>query len=306
MKKISSFSLIFLTVLQFSCQKVPVTGRKQLNLVPNALIQSMAFTEYDSFLTVTHVLPASNFQTQMVRNVGTRIQHAVEEYMNQNSFSKQIKNFKWEYNLIDENVVNAWCMPGGKVVVYTGLLPVTQNETALAVVLGHEIAHAVARHGNERMSEALLIQMGGLVLEEALKEKKQETQLLFLSLYVVGSSLALSLPNSRMQESEADKLGLIFMSMAGYDPSEAIPFWQRMSSINNGIKLPEFLSTHPSDETRIKKLSALIPEIKAKYYKQNKHHEKTIIFLPYFFFADLTDNNCLQRQWAATIYRGCG
>jgi len=228
----------------------------------------MAFTEYDSFLTVANVLPASNSQTQMVRSVGTRIQHAVEEYMNQNGFSKQLKNFKWEYNLIDENVVNAWCMPGGKVVVYTGLLPVTQNETALAVVMGHEIAHAVARHGNERMSEGLLIQLGGLVLEEALKEKKQQTQLLFLSLYVVGSNLALALPNSRMQESEADKLGLIFMSMAGYDPSEAIPFWQRMSSMNTGTKVPEFFSTHPSDETRIKKLSALIPEIKTKYYKQ--------------------------------------
>jgi predicted Zn-dependent protease len=213
-------------------------------------------------------MPASNSQTQMVRNVGTRIQHAVEQYMNQNGFAKQIKNFKWEYNLIDETVINAWCMPGGKVVVYTGLLPVTQNETALAVVMGHEIAHAIARHGNERMSQALLIQLGGLVLEEALKEKKQETQLLFLSLYIVGSNLALALPNSRMQESEADNLGLIFMSMAGYDPAEAIPFWQRMSSMNTVSKVPEFLSTHPSDETRIKKLSALIPEIKSKYFKQ--------------------------------------
>ena len=269
MKNSCSILLISLLAgLFFSCYRVPVTGRKQLNLVPNALIQSMAFTEYDSFLTVTHVLPASNSQTQMVRNVGTRIQHAVETYMNENGLGKQLKSFKWAYNLIDENVINAWCMPGGKVVVYTGLLPVTQNETALAVVMGHEIAHAIARHGNERMSQALLIQMGGLVLEEALKEKKQETQLLFLSLYVVGSNLALSLPNSRMQESEADKLGLIFMSMAGYDPVEAIPFWQRMSNMSKGTKMPEFLSTHPSDETRIKKLSAMIPEIKTKYYKQ--------------------------------------
>ena len=157
-------------------------------------------------------------------------------------------------------------MPGGKVVVYTGLLPVTQSETALAVVMGHEIAHAIARHGNERMSEGLLINLGGLVLEEALKEKKQETQLLFLGLYMIGSNMALALPNSRMQESEADKLGLIFMSMAGYNPEEAIPFWQRMAA-QNKTKVPEFLSTHPSDETRIKKLSALIPEIKNEYYK---------------------------------------
>jgi predicted Zn-dependent protease len=251
-----------------SCQKVPVTGRKQLNLVPNALIQSMALVEYDSFLTVSQVLPASNFQTQMVRTVGIRIQQAVETYMKENGLSKMLKNYQWEYNLIDENIINAWCMPGGKVVVYTGLLPVTQNETALAVVMGHEIAHAIARHGNERMSQALLIEMGGLILEEALKDKKQETQLLFLGLYVVGSNLALSLPNSRMQESEADYLGLVFMSMAGYDPSEAIPFWQRMSVMNTEARVPEFLSTHPSDETRIKRLTALIPEIKSKFYKQ--------------------------------------
>lgn len=258
-----------LCCLIFSCQRVPVTGRKQLNLVPNSLIQSMALMEYDSFLQVTQVLPESNYQTQMVKRVGTKIQAAVEVYMLANNLSKQIKNFKWEYNLVDENVVNAWCMPGGKVVVYTGLLPVTQNETALAVVMGHEIAHAIARHGNERMSQSLLIQMGGLVLEDALKDKKQETQIIFLSLYVVGSGLAVALPNSRMQESEADNLGLIFMSMAGYDPEEAIPFWRRMSTVNTGSKLPEFLSTHPSDETRIKKLSALIPEIKTKYFLQN-------------------------------------
>jgi len=258
----------FLTTIMVSCQKVPVTGRKQLNLVPNALIQSMALVEYDSFLTVSQVLPASNFQTQMVRTVGIRIQQAVETYMKENGLSKMLKNYQWEYNLIDENIINAWCMPGGKVVVYTGLLPVTQNETALAVVMGHEIAHAIARHGNERMSQALLIEMGGLILEEALKDKKQETQLLFLGLYVVGSNLALSLPNSRMQESEADYLGLVFMSMAGYDPSEAIPFWQRMSVMNTEARVPEFLSTHPSDETRIKRLTALIPEIKSKFYKQ--------------------------------------
>ena len=249
-----------------ACKTVPVTGRKQLNLVPNAMIQAMAFTEYDSVVKASPTLSQNDERAQMVTRVGSRIQQAVETYMLQNNMSKDIKNFKWEYNTINENIVNAWCMPGGKVVVYTGLLPVTQNETALAVVMGHEIAHAIARHGNERMSEGLLINLGGLVLEEALKEKKQETQTLFLALYMIGSNLALALPNSRMQESEADKLGLIFMSMAGYNPEEAIPFWQRMSAGDKN-KIPEFLSTHPSDETRIKKLSALIPEIKEKYYK---------------------------------------
>lgn len=260
--------LVFISTLLMNCKTVPVTGRKQLNIVPNSMIQSMAFTQYDSVVKMSRTLPSYDAQAQLVNKVGSRIQMAVESYMQQNNISKELKGFKWEYNVIDENTVNAWCMPGGKVVVYTGLLPVSQTEEGLAVVMGHEIAHAIARHGNERMSEGLVIALGGMVLEEALKEKKQETQLLFLALYSIGSNLAFSLPNSRMQESEADKLGLIFMSMAGYDPQEAIPFWQRMSQVNKGAKVPQFLSTHPSDETRIKKLSALIPEIKTQYYKK--------------------------------------
>jgi predicted Zn-dependent protease len=264
---IKTFITLSIVVMMIAaCKTVPVTGRKQLNLVPNSMIQAMAFSEYDSVVKVSHTLTQYDERAQMVTRVGSRIQAAVESYLLKNNMSKEIKNFKWEYNTIQEDIVNAWCMPGGKVVVYTGLLPVTQNETALAVVMGHEIAHAIARHGNERMSEGLLINMGGLVLEEALKEKKSETQMLFLGLYMVGTNLALALPNSRMQESEADKLGLIFMSMAGYNPEEAIPFWQRMAAKSSGKKTPQFLSTHPSDETRIKKLSALIPEIKATYY----------------------------------------
>jgi predicted Zn-dependent protease len=259
--------VLLLSFIMSSCKTVPVTGRKQLNLVPNSLIQAMAFTQYDSVVKASPTLTQYDERAQMVTRVGTRIQLAVETYMKENNMDKDLKNFKWEFNTIDQNVINAWCMPGGKVVVYTGLLPVTQNETALAVVMGHEIAHAIARHGNERMSEALLINLGGMVLEEALKEKKQQTQTLFLSLYVIGSNLALALPNSRMQESEADKLGLIFAAMAGYDPAEAVPFWQRMAA-QNKAKTPEFLSTHPSDATRVKRLSALIPEIKQKYYKQ--------------------------------------
>jgi predicted Zn-dependent protease len=265
---IKAFIALSMAIMMIAaCKTVPVTGRKQLNLVPNSMIQAMAFSEYDSVVKVSHTLTQFDERAQMVTRVGSRIQAAVESYLLKNNMSKEIKNFKWEYNTIQEDIVNAWCMPGGKVAVYTGLLPVTQNETALAVVMGHEIAHAIARHGNERMSEGLLINMGGLVLEEALKEKKSETQMLFLGLYMVGSNLAIALPNSRMQESEADKLGLIFMSMAGYNPEEAIPFWQRMAAKNSGKKTPQFLSTHPSDETRIKKLSALIPEIKATYYK---------------------------------------
>ena len=224
--------VLFTGIVIESCKTVPVTGRKQLNVVPNSMIQAMAFTEYDSVIKASATLSKNDERAKMVIRVGSRIQQAVEAYMRENNMSKDLKNFKWEFNTINENIVNAWCMPGGKVVVYTGLLPITQNETALAVVMGHEIAHAIARHGNERMSEGLLIKLGGLVLEEALKEKKAETQALFLALYMVGSNLALALPNSRMQESEADRLGLIFMSMAGYDPAESIPFWQRMSANN--------------------------------------------------------------------------
>lgn len=257
------------SIIFAACKTVPVTGRKQLNLVPNGMIQSMAFTQYDSVVKTSRILGSWEPSAQLVSRVGNNIQRAVETYMQQNGMASELKGFKWEYNVIDENVMNAWCMPGGKVVVYTGLLPVSQTEQGLAVVMGHEIAHAIARHGNERMSEGLLVALGGLVLEEALKEKKAETQAIFLGLYAIGSNLAFSLPNSRMQESEADKLGLIFMSMAGYDPAEAIPFWQRMAAVNQGAKVPEFLSTHPSDETRIRKLSAIIPEIKMKYYSKN-------------------------------------
>lgn len=267
MKRVLFLIFVGLTMVFSACKTVPVTGRKQLTLVPDAMITALAFTAYDTIVKNSTTLSSADEREQEVTRVGTKIQHAVETYMQQNNMSKDLKNFKWDYNTIDDKTVNAWCMPGGKVVVYTGLLPYTQNENALAVVMGHEIAHAIARHGNERMSQGLLINLGGMVLQDALKEKKKETQALFLGLYVVGSKLALALPNSRMQESEADKLGLIFAAMAGYDPDEAIPFWQRMNA-GNKSKVPEFLSTHPSDETRIKKLTALIPEIKSKYYHQ--------------------------------------
>lgn len=257
---------ILLLLVIISCKTVPITGRKQLNMVPDFMIRELAFSQYDSVVKNSPTLSPEDSRAQIVGRVGHRIQTAVETYLNENNLSKETKNFKWEFNTIRDEVVNAWCMPGGKVVVYTGLLPVAETEEGLAVVMGHEIAHAIARHGNERMSQGLLINLGGMILQEALKEKKHETQLIFLSLYVIGSNLALALPHSRMQESEADKLGLIFASMAGYNPEAAIPFWQRMGAINKN-KVPEFLSTHPSDEKRLKSLSEMIPEIKAKYYQ---------------------------------------
>lgn len=265
MKRILMLLAVCLFIL-VSCKTVPITGRKQLNMVPDFMIRELAFSQYDSVVKNSPTLSLEDPRAQIVDRVGHRIQIAVETYLSENNLSKETKNFKWEFNTIRDEMINAWCMPGGKVVVYTGLLPVAETEEGLAVVMGHEIAHAIARHGNERMSQGLLINLGGMVLQEALKDKKQETQLIFLSLYVVGSNLALALPHSRMQESEADKLGLIFASMAGYNPEAAIPFWQRMAALNKN-KIPELLSTHPSDEKRIKNLSALIPEIKTKYFR---------------------------------------
>jgi predicted Zn-dependent protease len=180
--------------------------------------------------------------------------------------TQALGGFVWEFNLVENEEVNAWCMPGGKVVVYSGILPVTQNATGLAVVMGHEIAHAVAKHSNERMSQALIAQLGGQTLSAALQNKSEQTQQIWMSLFGVGAQLGAILPYSRLQEGEADRLGLIFMAMAGYDPNAAIAFWQRMSE-NAGAKPPEFLSTHPSDETRLQKIKAAIPEA-MQYYKK--------------------------------------
>jgi predicted Zn-dependent protease len=200
----------------------------------------------------------------MVNRVGARISNAITKYYNSQGQQSVIEGYNWEFNTVDDPAVNAWCMPGGKVVVYTGLLPVAQNETALAIVVGHEIAHAVAKHGSERMSQAMMQQLGGMALQVALSQKPQETQMLFMQAYGIGSTVGAVLPWSRQQETEADQYGLIFAAMAGYNPQEAIPFWERMSNAG-GASPPEFLSTHPSDETRIRKLKQFMPEA-MKYY----------------------------------------
>ncbi|HAZ04733.1 MAG TPA: peptidase M48 [Marinilabiliales bacterium] len=204
----------------------------------------------------------------MVDRVGARIANAITKYYNDQGKNSVLQGYQWEFNTVDSKAVNAWCMPGGKVVVYTGLLPVTQNETGLAIVMGHEIAHSIAKHGNERMSQAMVQQLGGTALEVALAQKPQQTKDLFLMSYGVGSQLGAMLPWSRRQETEADQYGLIFAAMAGYDPREAIPFWQRMSAAG-GANQPEFLSTHPSDETRIRNLEKFMPEA-LKYYTGRK------------------------------------
>lgn len=255
---------IFLTVLLVSCSKVPISGRRQIHMLPESTMMSMSLTSYRSFLSKNKVLPESDERAQMVKRAGARIAEAVRKFMIQKKLTKRIAGYKWEFNLVEDNIANAWCMPGGKVVVYTGLLPVTVDETGLAVVMGHEIAHAIARHGNERMSQQLIVSLGGIGLAVALQQKPQETQDVFNLSYGVASTLGV-LKYSRVHESEADKMGLVFMAMAGYNPEEAVGFWQRMAKSGGG-KAPEILSTHPSDETRIKDIKAFLPKAKA-YYK---------------------------------------
>jgi predicted Zn-dependent protease len=249
-----------------ACSTVPITGRSQLNLIPGNSMLSMSLQQYDAFLK-DHKLSTNKEQTDMVKRVGARIQGAVERYLAANNMSSRLAEYKWEFNLVEDKEVNAWCMPGGKVVVYTGILPVTKGEAGLAVVMGHEIAHAVAEHGNERMSQGLLAEFGGMALSEALSAKPAATQQLWMAVYGVGAQYGAILPYGRLQESEADHLGLIFMAMAGYDPNEAVSFWQRMASQKEGAGVPQFLSTHPSDDTRIENIRRLIPEAMRYYTK---------------------------------------
>lgn len=263
--KIGTRLSIVLAAVLIACTTVPITGRKQLNLIPQSDMLSMSYQQYDAFLK-ENKLSTDPQATAMVKRVGSRIQKAVEQYFAEQKMSSHLQGYNWEFNLVESDQVNAWCMPGGKVVVYTGILPLTQDEAGLAVVMGHEIAHAVAEHGNERMSQALLQQLGGVALTVAMRDKPEETRNLWLSLYGVGTTVGAILPYSRLHESEADELGLIFMAMAGYDPNAAIPFWQRMAALKGGQTPPEFLSTHPSDETRIRKIKEILPKA-MKYYR---------------------------------------
>jgi predicted Zn-dependent protease len=265
MKRTSVFWIVVLAFVVAACSTVPITGRRQLSLVSAGEMQTLSYQQYGEFMKTAKV-STNKTQTDMVKRVGGRVQKAVETYFASKGLTDQLSGYKWEFNLVQDSSVNAWCMPGGKVVVYTGLLPVTKTETGLAVVVGHEIAHAVAEHGAERMSQEMLAQLGSGVLSEVLKEKPQETQNLWMTVYGVGAQYGALLPFSRTHESEADHLGLIFMAMAGYDPGEALTFWQRMASSKGG-SVPEFMSTHPSDETRIADIKSLLPEART-YYKK--------------------------------------
>lgn len=262
--------LVWLTflcwLLVHSCQTVPITGREQLSLVSSAQIRAMSLDAYRDFLSKNEVIRGTP-EADQVNRVGIRIKSAVETYFAERNMSAQLSGYAWEFNLIKDPSVNAWAMPGAKVAVYTGILPVTRGDQGLAVVMGHEIAHVVANHGNERMSQALLAQMGGMALSVALSEQPAQTQKIFAAAFGLGTQVGILLPYSRLQESEADHLGLIFMAMAGYDPRGAVEFWQRMAAEKGGGSPPEFLSTHPTSSTRIENIKSLLPEA-MKYYRR--------------------------------------
>lgn len=238
-----------------------------MNLLSSGELQSMSTQQYSAVLDSSKVLSASHPQSKMVKEVGDNIVKGVETFLKQENKMNRIKGFEWEFKVIDEDIVNAWCMPGGKVAFYTGILDITEDEAGTAVVMGHEIAHAVAYHGNERMSQGALLQTAGATLSVLLSEKPEATQQLFMQSYGVAAGLG-QLAYSRKHESEADKMGLVFMAIAGYDPREAPKFWQRMSE-QGGAAPPEFLSTHPSDETRIKELEEFMPTA-LQYYRNNR------------------------------------
>lgn len=261
-RKLTALAVLLMFII--ACSTVPLTGRKQLNLLPESQLQQMSLAEYKSFLSQQKVVNNTE-QAKMVKRVGEKLAASATEYLRKAGYADRVAGYNWEFNLVEDKTVNAWCMPGGKVVIYTGILPVTKTEAGLATVMSHEISHAIAQHGNERMSQQMAAQLGGVALDIALMNQAEETRNLFLTSYAIGSTVGLILPFSRKHETEADKMGMAFMAMAGYDPSEAINFWKRMAALG-GEKPPEFLSTHPSDETRVANLRKFLPEA-MKLYK---------------------------------------
>jgi len=252
----------------YSCTKVPVTGRRQLSLISNAEIIPLSFKSYKQVID-TSKLSDNQEQVAMLKRVGNRIKIAVEEYMEMNGLSDQLQGFEWEFNLIDADVVNAWAMPGGKVAFYTGIMSICKDENGIAVVMGHEVAHAIANHGRERMSTGLLANIGLSSVSLAMGQNPTLTQRIFMQSIGMGTQIGM-LKFSRAHESEADRIGLIFRAMGGYDPAEAPKFWQRMdenTKKSGGEGPAAWLSTHPSHEKRIADLQAQIPEA-MEYYKK--------------------------------------
>jgi predicted Zn-dependent protease len=258
--------LLIAMLLLASCGSVPLTGRKQMLLVSDSEVLSASLTQYDEYIKTA---PKSTDKTKiaMVERVGKKIAAATEEYLRQNGLSSEISNFKWEFNLIKSDEINAFCMPGGKIVVYEGLLRLVSSDDELAVVLGHEVAHAVAKHSNERMSQEILAQYGASVVDVALSNKSAAVQTIGNTVFGLGAQLGVMLPYSRKHELEADYMGLVFMTMAGYNPDKAVSFWQKMSAATGNSEASDFMSTHPNDNKRISEIQRYLPEME-KYKKK--------------------------------------
>lgn len=267
MKYFTKITGALILLLMFaSCGSVPITGRRQLLLVSESEVLSASLTQYNDYMKTA---PKSSNQSKiaMVERVGKNIAVATENYMKQNGMASEIDNFRWEFNLIKEDIINAFCMPGGKIVAYEGLLPLISSDDELAVVLGHEVAHAVAKHSNERMSQEIVAQYGAAIVDAALSSRSEAVHAIGNTVFGLGAQLGVMLPYSRQHELEADHLGLIFMTMAGYDPNKALTFWQKMASASDGSGTLELLSTHPSDNKRISEIQRYLPEME-KYKKK--------------------------------------
>lgn len=260
-KKYRGLTLLVSLVAIVACSTVPMTQRKQLILLPDSELLRLSIDNYGQVLADS-TLSTDPKEIEPVVRVGEKLAAATERYLQDQGLP--VDGYKWEFKVIkDDETVNAWCMPGGKIAVYTGILPLTQNDDGLAVVMAHEIAHAVAKHGNERMSQDLMKQFGGIALSTVLREKTQRTQDSYMKAYAIGSQYGVLMPYGRMQESESDRIGLILMAMAGYNPDEAVPFWQRMGAGRQSV--PEFLSTHPAPESRIANIQTYLPEARSYY-----------------------------------------
>jgi len=264
MKLKNNIITLLIVTLFLACTVNPFTGKKTMALVPNSQLFPTAFAQYDQFLTENKVVKGTS-QAEMITRVGQRIAVAAERWLNANGHEGYLKDYKWEYNLINDKTVNAWCMPGGKIVFYTGILPVAGNETAVAVIMGHEVAHALANHGQQRMSAGMLQQIGAVAGNIAIKDAKDRD--MFNQYYGLGTAVGVMLPFSRSHESEADRIGLYLTAIAGYNPDEAPELWKRMAAQSGGQAPPEFLSTHPSNQTRIDNLTALAPTAKSEAKK---------------------------------------
>jgi len=261
--KFIAFAILVLVV---SCAKNPFTGKSTMALVPNSQIFPSAFQQYNQFLSENEVITGTT-DAKRIETIGMKIKTASERWLTANNQADYLKDYAWEYKLVDSKEVNAWCMPGGKIVFYTGILPICKDDAGIAAVMGHEVAHALANHGQQRMSAGLLQQLGAVGTQLAVGNKDPQTQALVMQAYGIGSQVGGMLPFSRAHESEADMIGLTLMAIAGYDPINAVRVWERMSANSGGQAPPEILSTHPSNQTRIKELTALIPQAKAEAAK---------------------------------------